>query len=64
MVQWLGLHFPVQGAWVPPLVRELRSHKPPGQKTPKHKKETRSDIVTDSIMTFKMAHVKKKSSKK
>ena len=26
MVQWLRLHLPLQGAWVPSLVRELRSH--------------------------------------
>ena len=24
-VWWLRLHFPLQGAWIPPLVRELRS---------------------------------------
>ena len=33
VVQWSGLHFPVQGAQVPSLVRELRSHTPQGQNT-------------------------------
>ena len=40
--QWSGCHFPVQGAQVPSLVRELRSHKPPGQKKIKRKKRKRN----------------------
>ena len=31
-VQWLRLHFPVEGVQVQSLVRELRSHMPLGQK--------------------------------
>ena len=31
-VQWLRLRLPVQGVWVQPLVRELRSHMLGGQK--------------------------------
>ena len=60
VVQWSGLHFPVQGAQVPSLVRELRSHKPPGQKK-KHKKENRSDIVTNSTDFQDGSHKKKKA---
>ena len=26
VIQWLRIHLPVQGMWVQPLVRELRSH--------------------------------------
>ena len=36
--------------------RELRSHMPRGQKT---KTENRSNLVTDSIKTLKMVHIKK-----
>ena len=57
-VQWLRLHFPMPGACVRSLVGELRSHMPCGQKT---KKENRNDIVTNSIKTFKIVHIKKKS---
>ena len=32
VVQWLGLHLPKQGMQVQTLLRELRSHKPHGQK--------------------------------
>ena len=32
-VQWLRLHLPLQGAGVRPLVRELKTHMPFGQKT-------------------------------
>ena len=28
VVQWLRIHLPMQGTWVPSLVRELRSHMP------------------------------------
>ena len=54
MVQWLRLHLPMQGVWVQSLVRELRHHMPHGQK------QNRSNIVTNSIKTFKMSHIKKK----
>ena len=30
VVQWLRSHLPMQGMWVQSLVRELRSHMPPG----------------------------------
>ena len=33
MVQWLKLCLPMQGVWVPSLVRELRSHMPHSHKT-------------------------------
>ena len=33
VVQWLGLHLPMQGVWVQFLVRELRSQMLHGQKT-------------------------------
>ena len=32
-VQWLRLHFPMQGVRIQSLVGELRSHMPHGQKT-------------------------------
>ena len=52
VVQWLGLHLPLQGVRVQALVRDLRSHMPQGQKKTKYK--TGSNIVTDSIKTLKM----------
>ena len=33
VVQWLRFHLPMQGEQVRSLVRELRSHRPQGQKT-------------------------------
>ena len=36
--------------------RELRSHMPQGQKT---KTQNRSNLVTDSVKTLKMVHIKK-----
>ena len=59
-VQWLRPCFPMQGVQVRSLVGELGSHMPRDQKT-KHK---RSNIVTNSINTLKMAHILKKSFKK
>ena len=44
------------GVTVPALVRKLRSHLPPGQNTKDMK--NRSNIVTNSIKTFKMVHIK------
>ena len=61
VVQWLRLHLPVQGVWVWSLIRELSSHLPRGQKT---KTWNRGYIVTNSIKTLKMVHIKKKSLKK
>ena len=67
-VQWLRFHLPMQGVWVWSLVRELRLHMPPGQKT-KHKsnrsnKFDKNFIVTNAIKTFKMVHIKKNLKKK
>ena len=45
------------GVTVPSLVRKLRSHLPRGQKNKDMK--NRSNIVTNSIKTFKMVHIKK-----
>ena len=56
MVQWLRLCLPVEGVWVGSLVRELRSYMPFGQKI---KAKNRSNIVTNSIKTLKMIHIKK-----
>ena len=61
IVQWLRLHLPIQEVQVPSLARELRSHMPRGQKT---KTQNRSNIVTNSIKTLKMVHIKKMFKKK
>ena len=58
-VQWLRLPLPLQRVWVQSLVRELKSHMSQGQK-PEHK--TTGNIVTNSIKTLKMIHIKKKKS--
>ena len=50
------IRLPMQEVQVQSLVRELRPHMPRGQK---HKTQNRSDIVTNSIKTVKMAHIKK-----
>ena len=55
--QLIGL--PVQGVSVQSLVRELRSYIPQG-----HKTWNRSSIVTNSIKTLKMFHIKKKKKSK
>ena len=54
MVQWLGL--PMQWVQIWSLVGELRFHLPRGQK----KKKSKSNIVTNSVNTLKMVHIKKK----
>ena len=54
-VQWLRLCLPMQGVRVRSLIGELRSHRPRVQ---------RSNIVTYSIETSKMVHIKKKIIKK
>ena len=53
----MGLHLSVQGVQVRSLVGELRSHVPLGQEI---ETENRSNIVTHSIKTLKMVHIKKK----
>ena len=60
-VHWLRLCFPVQGVRVWSLVEELRSYMPQDQKA---KRRNRSNIVTNSIKTLKMAYIKKKKKKK
>ena len=59
-VQWLRPCFPMQGVQVRSLVGELGSHTPRDQKT----KCKRSNIVTNSIKTLKIAHIKKNLLKK
>ena len=51
----------MQGVQVRSLVGELRSHVPLGQEI---ETENRSNIVTNSIKTLKMIHIKKKNLKK
>ena len=60
VVQCLRLCLPMQGVWVQCLVGKLRSHMPWGQET---KTENRNNIVTNSIKTFKMIHIKKELKK-
>ena len=55
-VQWLSICLPVYGGWVQPLVRELKSHMPQGQK--KNQNIKWSNIVTKSIKTLKKVHIK------
>ena len=55
--QRLSVQLPVQGLPVWSLIRELRSHMPHGQKT---KTWNRSNVVTNTINTSKMVHIKKK----
>ena len=57
LVQWLRLHLPMQGVQVQSLARELGSHMPCGRKT---KTWNRNNILTNSIKTLKMVHIKKK----
>ena len=58
IVQWLRLLLPMHRMPVWSLVRELKSHMPCGQKNQNIK--NRSKIVTKSIKTLKMVHIKKK----
>ena len=58
VVQWLKFCFLMQGLWVQFLVGKQRSHAPRGQNI---KSQNRSNIVTNSIKTFKMVHIKKKN---
>ena len=54
--QWLRHCFSNSRGTGLTLVRELRSHMPHGPKT---KTENRSNVVTNSIKTLKMVHIKK-----
>ena len=60
MLQWLRLHPPMQEVQVRSLVRELRSHRPRGQK---NKTWKRSNIVINSIKTLKIVHIKNRQKK-
>ena len=55
VVQWLRLHTSVQGAWVQPLVRELRSHMLHGMAKKKKKMEAIKDRTRKS---FEGRHLK------
>ena len=59
--QWFKLRLPMLGMWVQSLVRELRCYMPLGQKI---KTWNRSNIVTNSIKTFKKMVTSKKKTKK
>ena len=61
MVQCLRLYLPMQWVQVSSLVGELRTQMHYGQKT---NTLNRSSIVTNSIKTLKMVHIKKKNLKK
>ena len=58
MVQWLRLSLPMQGVQIPSLVWELRS------RAAKMQNVKQNNIVTNSIKTLKMVHIKKKKSLK
>jgi len=47
----------MQGIWIQSLIRELSSYSLVVKKT----KQNRSSIVTNSIKTLKMVHIKKKN---
>ena len=62
-VQWLRLHFSVQGVHVRSLIRQLRSHLPGGQNNQnggKKKKQYCNEFNKDFK---KMVHIKKKKKK-
>ena len=61
-VLWFRLLLPMQGVQVQSLVDELRSHIPHGPKIPNVK--NRSNVVTHSIKTLKIVHIKKFLKKK
>jgi len=55
-VQWLRLFLPMEGVCVQSLIGEVRFHMTHSQKT---KTENRSNIITHSIKTLKMVHIKR-----
>ena len=59
-IQWLRLHLPMQEVQVQSLVRKLRSYMPHGQKTRTWPENNRNNIVTHSIKTLGMVHIKRK----
>ena len=60
-VWWLGLHLPRQ-VWLLSYIRSART--PRAWRPQKIKTENRSDILTSSITSLKMAHIKKNPLKK
>ena len=60
VAQGLRLHLSMQGVQVQSLLRELRF---PHAWGPKTKTKNRNNIVTNSMKTFKMVHIKKKKKK-
>ena len=61
VAQGLRLHLSRQGVQAQSLLRELRF---PHAWGPKTKKKNRNNIVTNSMKTFKMVHIKKKKKKR
>ena len=64
MVQRLRHHLPMQEVWLPSLVGELRSYMTCGQNSRMLKYKIRSNIVTNSIKTLKIAQNKEILKKK
>ena len=58
VVQWLRLHFPVQGVHVRSLMGKLRSHMPGGQNNQNEKKKQYCNRFNKDFK--KMVHIKKK----
>ena len=56
VVQWLRICLPGKGVWVQSLVVELRPHTPRRQNKRNIK---RSNVLTNSVKTLKMVHIKK-----
>ena len=59
--QWLRLHLPIEGVSVLSVVGELGSYMSPGQKT---ETQNRSNLVTNSVKTSKLVHIKLSLKKK
>ena len=66
VAQLLRLRFPMQGVQVQSFVGELRSYlcsKNKNKNTPKHK-TNKTSILTNSVKTLKMVHLKKSFKKR
>ena len=59
--QWLRLRLPIEGVSVLSVVGELGSYMSPGQKT---KTQNRSNLVTNSVKSSKLVHIKLSLKKK
>lgn len=59
--QWLRLCLPIEGVSVLSVVGELGSYMSPGQKT---ETQNRSNLVTNSVKTSKLVHIKLSLKKK